>query len=129
MKIYYFLFYKTHSLLYPLMSEINKTFSDVIIVIWVSLSQILYIISIIASIESRFHLGIKFNTKLSFTVFCIFVSLTNYFIYSDRDKHKIINKMFKEPLLQRIITSIIVIFYYFFSVKYLFYSIDNSPWR
>lgn len=129
MRLYKFLFYKTHSLLYPIMADVNKMMSQWIVSGLVSLAIFFNLIEGMAFLEIKFDLGIGFSSKVMFVLTLVAILLLNYRIYVHQDNYKQINSAFRETELIKILTGILIVGYYAVSVRLLFYVLEHSPWR
>ncbi len=125
-KVYYFLFYKTFRLLYPIMSSFNKSIAEWIVAFVLSLVVFFDILSSLRFFQV--YWGIE--TKMSYPVFLVLqiaVFYFNYKLYVAEENYKGINKMFNEKKGLRLITSALVIAFYWVSIWLLFWSIENLP--
>ena len=129
MRIFDFLFFKTHALLYPLMHPINRPYSDYGVSIILGLSLSLNWISFLALLERKFKLGMAFENWLTFALFWIPPWLITVIIYSINPRGKFVIRNFKEQVSIRWMTSILVVFYYVLTVYFFFELRENSPWR
>jgi hypothetical protein len=111
------------------MAGVNKMMSQWIVSFLVGLVVFFNVITILGLLELKYHSGVGFSSRIAFNFTLVVILLFNYWIYIRGDSYHHINNRFKEPLIVKIVTSIVVIAYYFFSVKYFFYILENSPWR
>ena len=129
MTVYKFLFYKTHQLLYPIMAESARMMRQWIISFIISLIVFFNIVTLMGWLEINYQMGIHFPSRFYFIATLVVILLLNYWFYIHNDNYRQINIRFKESSVIKIVTAIIVIAYYFFSVRYFFYILENSPWR